>query len=388
MRPRFLIPVLVGLLSSACIETLPDDSGPPVPWPFVQPELHAQSLGEELSFRGVAVPNDDVIWVSGSGGSVFRSVDGGGTFASLGPAGAEALDFRSLFAFDADRAWIASAGPGEASQLFATVDGGVSWTRVLANEHPDGFWDALAFWDTERGILVGDATDGFLTIFTTADGGATWQRVPRARMPESPTMMVVDGTEEPLGEYCFAASNQSVAVGVDGRAWIGTGGAVARLWRSEDFGATWTAAEVPLDSANPAAGVFAVHMDGHRGVLIGGTYDQPERAEGNVAYTRDHGATWQVPEERPAGYRSAVVALPRVLATAQHEAGERPQELLWGLPQLVAVGTTGVSFSRKSGRGWEELESAPKDLNAVAAAPSGAFAIAVGRGGQVVRLEF
>ena len=386
MRPTLFL--FCALLASACIESRPDDSGPPVPWPFVQPEVRAQSLGDELSFRGVAIPSDDVIWVSGSGGSVFRSVDGGHTFGAFGPAGAEALDFRSLYAFDADRAWVASAGPGEASQLFATVDGGVSWTQVLANEHPDGFWDALAFWDERHGILVGDATDGFLTILTTADGGATWRRVPRASVPESPTLMVVDGADEPLGEYCFAASNQSVAVGPEGRAWIGTGGAVARLWRSDDFGATWTAGEVPLDSANPAAGVFAVHMDGARGLLLGGTYDQPERAEGNVAHTRDNGATWRVPEERPAGYRSSVTALPRVHATAQHEAGERSREDLWGLPEHIAVGTTGVSFARMNGRSWEELDPARADLNAIAAAPSGAFAIAVGRGGQVVRLDF
>lgn len=378
---RILALLLAGSLAGACHtsnEALPDDSGPPIPWPFVQPTVHSLVLDPAVSLRGIAIPSDDVVWLSGSQGSVFRSLDGGASFLAVGPPQAADLDFRSIAAFDADHAWIASAGPGPASQLYATTDGGVTWTLRLANQHPDGFWDALTFWDTQRGLLVGDPTDGFLTILTTTDGGATWKRTPASALPAPANATTVDDQGAPLEltEYGFAASNQSAYVRPDGRAWIGTGGAAARVWRSADFGATWQAADTPLAAADPAAGVFAVCIpDDRTGVIVGGKYDAPTSGAATAAYSRDGGATWRPARALPAGYRSSVAALPRTRAQA-------------ALPEFIAVGTSGVSFARKGGAEWEAMPTAPQGLNAIATAPSGATVIAVGSAGQVTRFVF
>ena len=39
------------------------------------------------------------------------------------------------------------------------------------NHDPTGFLDAIAFWDAEHGIAMGDPVNGRFMILTTADGG-------------------------------------------------------------------------------------------------------------------------------------------------------------------------------------------------------------------------
>ena len=60
--------------------------------------LQAQSVkllnsGSKASLRGLSVVTDDVVWVSGSGGSVGRSVDGGESWIWKTVKGFEKIDF-------------------------------------------------------------------------------------------------------------------------------------------------------------------------------------------------------------------------------------------------------------------------------------------------------
>jgi len=62
--------------------------------------------GRKTSLRGLSVVDDNVIWASGSNGTVARSVDGGKTFQWLTVTGYERRDFRDIEAFDANTAII------------------------------------------------------------------------------------------------------------------------------------------------------------------------------------------------------------------------------------------------------------------------------------------
>src|SRR5690606_17481474 len=52
-------------------------------------------------FGGLSVVSNDGVWSSGQGGTGLRTSDGGQTVESVGPEGAEDLDFRDIEAFDA-----------------------------------------------------------------------------------------------------------------------------------------------------------------------------------------------------------------------------------------------------------------------------------------------
>ena len=52
------------------------------------------------------------------------------------------------------------------------------WTLQFTNPDAAGFFDAIAFWDAKRGLVVGDPVAGHFAIFVTDDGGERWRRVP------------------------------------------------------------------------------------------------------------------------------------------------------------------------------------------------------------------
>jgi len=347
----------VGLLALSCAAVaacrLPD--GAPRPTPDVAP-------GGSASFRGLSVPRPVVAWASGSGGTLVLTEDGGRTWRRLPPppGGAE-LDFRDVVAWDARNACALAAGPGAASGLWSTTDAGRTWTALARNADPDGFWDDVAFWDRQHGLLVGDPVGGALFLARTEDGGRTWIRVgPGDELPAPVT-----------GEYVFAASGSSLRVAPGGLAWLGTGGAVARVWRSEDGGRTWTAAETPLTRSGGggegSAGVFALAFrDERRGVAVGGDWRRPDDRAATAAWTEDGGRTWSPAEVPPGGYRSG--------ACWWAEAGV-----------FLATGPNGTDVSEDGGRTWRPLlDSDGSPVSGFHTAEAGWLA---GSGGRVLRLD-
>ena len=80
-------------------------------------------------------------------------------------------------------AYALSIGAGELSRIYKTADAGRTWTAQFVNRDPKAFFDAMAFWDAKRGVVVSDSVDGQFVILTTSDGGASWERVPAAALP-------------------------------------------------------------------------------------------------------------------------------------------------------------------------------------------------------------
>jgi photosystem II stability/assembly factor-like uncharacterized protein len=250
----------------------------------------AAQAQDEPSLRGLSAVDGQIAWASGSQGTVLRTIDGGATWDKRTVA--PGLDLRDIQAWSASDAVAMSSGPGKASRVYTTSDRGVTWTLRLDNPDQAGFFDAIAFWDRKRGLLLGDPVNGRFVLMRTNDGGATWERMsgPQARNDEA----------------AFAASGTCLAVGPDGTAWIGTGGAGGgRVLRSADWGSTWQASETPVAHGGASEGIFSIAFrDAENGLAVGGDYQKPE--SGSAAITSDGGKTWRTVQGL-AGYRSAVV---------------------------------------------------------------------------------
>ena len=81
-----------------------------------------------VSIRGMAVPNTNTIWASGSKGSIALSINGGTNFEWMQVQGYETRDFRSIHAWNEKEAIIvAVAAP---ALILKTKDGGKSWYKV------------------------------------------------------------------------------------------------------------------------------------------------------------------------------------------------------------------------------------------------------------------
>ena len=102
-----------------------------------------QTVDTKASFRGLSVVSEKVIWASGTGGTVIRTI-GGKTWNVINVPGAEKLDFRDIEAFDANTAYILSIGNGDASRIYKTTDGGRSWQLQFTNKSEKAFFDAIA----------------------------------------------------------------------------------------------------------------------------------------------------------------------------------------------------------------------------------------------------
>jgi photosystem II stability/assembly factor-like uncharacterized protein len=324
------------------------------------PSWTAQPSGVTSRLRGVSAVDARVAWASGAAGTVIRTIDGGQTWQARTIPGTEGLDFRDIDAIDARTAFVLSIGPGEASRIYKTTDGGEQWTLSFRNEEPKAFFDAMAFWDAARGLAVSDSIDGHFVIQATRDGGRTWARVP------------LDGLPPALpNEGCFAASGTNVAVWGTQHAWIGTGASSdARVLRTTDGGRTWAVARTPVP-AGPSAGIFSVAFrDATHGVIVGGDYKKEADAFDNVATTVDGGATWTLVKDRGlSGFRSAVAFAPGALTR-----------------RLIAVGPSGADRSGDDGRSWQPIGGA-LGFHGLSVARDGGVAWAVGEQGRISQLD-
>src|ERR1700675_3062703 len=82
------------------------------------------TVPSKASFRGLSAVDDNIVWVSGTDGTVLRTTDAGKTWDALKVPKAEDLDFRGIRAFDATTAVLMSSGPAEKGQarVYRTSD--------------------------------------------------------------------------------------------------------------------------------------------------------------------------------------------------------------------------------------------------------------------------
>ena len=277
-----------------------------------------QASGTTQLLIGISVVNERVVWVSGTGGTFVRTTDGGATWRAGRVPGADTLQFRDVYAADANTAWLLSIGTGAASRIYVTHDAGLTWTLQLTNDEPKGFYDCLDFWSPSRGLAVGDGVDGRMVVLETRDGGTGWTRIPPERLPPAPP-----------GEGSFAASGTCVIARPGGEAWIAVGTPGSLLLHTRDYGATWATDSVPV------AGITSVSFrDRADGVVVG--FDSTAAA----AATHDGGRTWTRggPPPFPSGVYGGV-----------YVPGART-------PTVVAVGPGGSAFSLDDGATWQPID--------------------------------
>lgn len=277
-----------------------------------------QTSGLDTNLRGVSVARVSnakgvaavAVWASGSNGVILRSVDKGKTWQRLHVAGGDALDFRGVVAFNTSTAYVMSSGEGEKSRIYKTTDGGETWKLQYSDKRKEFFLDTVACLSETHCYALGDPLDGKFLLLNTTDG-EQWYPLPHGDMP-----MALPG------EGAFAASNSCLLVAGE-EIFFGTGGPAARVFRSPDSGRTWNVVETPIAHGNAASGIFSLARgDENEIVVVGGDYKDSKRASAVAAYSLDEGKTWQLSEQQPGGYRSAVACAEDALCVAIGPNGE------------------------------------------------------------------
>jgi len=321
-----------------------------------------QKVGTDADLRGLCVVDSNVVWGSGTDGTVVYSADAGKTWSVRKVANEPGYDLRDIEALDEATAIVINSG--DPAHILRTTNGGLRWKQVLEYPKKGVFFKSVSFWDDQRGIVMGDPIDGSVLLLRTQDGGVSWKQL---REEHRPNME--------FGETGFAASGTNMQTRGQSSVYIGLGGGKSgqtknssRMLVSSDYCKTWTVGSLPLKRGK-TSGIFSVHfINDTDGVAVGGDYQKQDSTEDNYAFTSNGGKTWATPSPRvpPTGFRTCV---------AQYVSGKEIG--------LVAVGPNGTDLSTDSGHKWRRISD--KGFTVVRFSPDGKYGWAAGANGRIAK---
>ena len=329
---------------------------------FIMGLLHSQPLhldilttGTKTHIRGLSVVNDNVVWVSGSNGTIGRSSNGGKNWKWTTVKGFENREFRDIEAFDANTALVMAAD--EPAYILKTIDGGESWKIVYENKSKGMFLDAMDFANSQLGIVIGDPVSGRAFIATTDNTGNTWQEHDSQSLPACDS-----------GEAFFAASGSNVRYFANHEYYLVSGGLRSRLITSS------SAVDLPIIQGRETTGANSIDVfddgisdrPGGRMVIVGGDFNAPDSTAKNCFYSANGGKTWKEPKIPPHGYRSSVEYLSK--------------------KDLLACGINGVDYSNDGGKTWRLISKEGFNVCRIARIGTGVYL--AGNNGKIARLTF
>ena len=323
------------------------------------PRVTEQMSGTNQLIQSVHAVSDKIVWASGHGAVVLRTVDGGITWERKSVPGSDSLEFRDVHAIDADTAWILSAGSGTRSRIYRTNDGGESWELQFTNRDSSAFYDCLSMLDSRRGVAFSDASRGRTLILRTDNGGSDWTLLPATMVPA------------PLAaEGAFASSGQCVVSVGPSSFFIATGAPEARLFRSVDGGGKFVALGTPFVKGAVSGLTGLAFRNPSYGMAVGADINRltTDTSSSVVGVTSDGGVTWTMRSRPPLpGALSGVAWVPRA-----------------GAETAVVVGFGGAFTTYDSGRSWKVIS----DALYTGVSASGKTAWIGGGGGKITRLDW
>jgi photosystem II stability/assembly factor-like uncharacterized protein len=312
-------------------------------------EIQILNSGRTASLRGLSVVNDQVIWVSGSAGTVGLSVDSGQTWKWMHVTGYEKSDFRDIEAFSDKEAII--LGITEPAILLRTSDGGDQWIPVYKDTTRSAFWDAVDF-AGEQGALVGDPQGGKVFLALSADRGRSWNKptLPRILTPTS-------------GEAFFAASGSNISYVSGNHLALVSGGKKSCLYLDGNR------FELSLNQGGETTGANSIAVNPgnqNRAFVVGGDFSHDTLTMGNSLLIQFNPFSQESPKIPPRGYRSCVEYL-----DAQ---------------RLICCGTPGVDVSTDGGVTWQGISNT--SFHVCRRARSGKAVFLAGAKGTIARLKW
>ena len=281
-----------------------------------------------VSIRALQVVDSQTLYWAGSNGYYGYTKDGGKTWTQKRITYKDSIHphFRSI-AYNGKSIFLLSI---ESPALLYKLTGDKA-ELLYTETHKKAFYDALIFSKNGLGVAMGDPTDDCLSVLISRDNGTSWRKVSCSKLPKTDT-----------GEAAFAASNGNIKI-IGNKIWLVSGGTKSRVFQSENAGKTWRVFDTPIVQGKASEGIYAMDFyDTRHGCIIGGDYTKPLHNDKNIALTQDGGRTWQlVAIGKEPDYKSAVQYVP----------GSKGKE-------LIAVGKTGISYSKDSGKTWHQISDA------------------------------
>lgn len=304
-------------------------------WEFVGPEnLMAPSrpnygigpVSGRKSTIAVAKGNTDLIYTGGPGG-LFKSSDGGKTFASVSDRWL--LPQCSAVAIDPKDSNVVYAGTGDALMapfgygIMKTVDGGRTWRNAGRSEFDSAVVERIRIDPRDSKVILASAAGPKGGLFRSTDAGATWSRV-----------------------LSHSRGIQGLDLASDGKTWWATTSGSTRegnLFRSTN-GMDWERLSLP-PGAHEGRVDLACSKVSANSLFVLSTGDQ------RIYRTRDAGKTWddvsdRFPSDKAVGdgYNWSQKHYDAFIGTAKCDQGE-----------ALLVGLITVCASFDGGDSWTDI---------------------------------
>jgi photosystem II stability/assembly factor-like uncharacterized protein len=280
--------VVIALAAGLYLIRLPRASGPPAPTPST-PALQVTSMyfaTDQVGWVGTLLANT-------SSGPILATVDGGKHWTrqlSLPASAATSIRF-----FDTRRGYVLEVpfgAPGSPPSLYATADGGGTWTRL--ETPPNEFAGAsVDFADYQHGWFATfpferQAGTGPFKLYSTSDAGVHWKPMLDVGPAQPDSHGVHEGVLD--GVWFADAAHGWLMASEPGR---------PALYKTIDGGQTWARAALTPPIGVPGDAMFyltqPLFREGGSGVL--GVFTQ----DASVIYgTTDAGRSWSPPRPLPA----------------------------------------------------------------------------------------
>ena len=181
------------------------------------------------------------------------------------------------------------------------------------------FFDGMVLY-AQKGMMFGDPKNGNIPVFVSTSGGIQWTKAPTP-------LKALDG------EYGFSASGNNI-IYKDRSFYFVTGGKHSRFISTNDMGKSWFTSHLPFDDGE-SSGAYAIAMKNKKeGIVVGGSYEEPNSKQANCFITMDGGKTWKAPNTPPNGYMSCVIEYKGI---------------------YYCCGPNGIDYSTNDGQTWTKL---------------------------------
>jgi hypothetical protein len=277
----------------------------PAAWTAVGPT----NIGGRITALGVHTSEPNTIYAGGADGGVWKSVDGGVTWAPIFDwIGTQSIGSIAIPPNDPNTVWVGTGevnGSGDSYDgdgLYVTYDGGETWfsrglaeTRRIARIAFDPVDNQLIYVAAAGPLFSKDGNRG---VYRSSTGGFTWERT----LFVSDSTSAIDIVVEPGNPANVYAAMWERLRRPHARK---VGGVTSGIYKSTDYGVTWTLLSGGLPAPAPNVGRIGLSASvSSPGTLVAIYADDPGNFLG-MFRTTNSGANWTaVPSSNLSGMYS------------------------------------------------------------------------------------